>query len=397
MQDSVFHSNNNKNKVQGISNDEGRICHNIADLQIGFIGLGLIGGSIARALKNINSKIRLIAYDHNTDKANSDLQAALSDKVLNNVTKSLEEGFSDCDIIFLCAPVLANIAYLHKLKPIIKPECILTDVGSVKGNIHSEVEQLNLEAQFIGGHPMTGSEKTGYHNSYALLLENAYYILTPTKKVSQDKVAKLKHIVSLMGSIPVLLEAKEHDEITATISHLPHIIAAQLVNLVRNSDDKSEKMRILAAGGFKDITRIASSSPIMWQNICLTNSTSIRRLLNNYIESLKEFSNALSQKDEDYLYQIFDTASDYRSSIPNTAKGILARVYEIYLDITDEAGAIATIATQLAVNQISIKNIGIIHNREFAEGVLRIEFYDQESADKAVNVLNHFHYNIYVR
>lgn len=393
-------------------------------LAIGFIGFGLIGGSIAKAIKSINPNIRLVAYDHSVkdisftrnfvpsaqnlqavtkdmiihnNHTSHDLQDALNDSILNDITFSLHEDFPDCDIIFLCAPVMANIEYLRVLKPLIKESCIITDVGSVKGNIHDEVQLLGLDEHFIGGHPMTGSEKTGYSNSYALLLENAYYILTPTNITPKEKLAAIHNLVAQMGSIPIILDPSEHDEITAAISHVPHIIAAQLVNLIRNSDDKAEQMRMLAAGGFKDLTRIASSSPIMWQNICLTNTASIGKVLDSYIESLEAVSNALKDKDGEYLYNIFNEAGEYRSNIPNTSKGILEKIYEVYMDITDEAGAIATIATQLAVNQISIKNIGIIHNREFEEGVLRIEFYNQTSVDKAIEVLNHSHYNLYIR
>jgi len=365
------------------------------NLTIGFIGFGLIGGSIARALKVINKDFTLMAYQYHKDKPNTDLDCAISDGVLDHVTNSLEVGFPDCDIIFLCAPVLANITYLQQLKPLIKPTCILTDVGSVKGNIHTAVTELDLEKQFIGGHPMTGSEKTGYHNSHALLLENAYYILTPTNCVSSEMIHTLYDLVEKFGSLPIVLDAKEHDEITAAISHVPHIIAAQLVNLVRESDDQEEKMRVLAAGGFKDITRIASSSPTMWQNICLTNAPSIKRLLDRYITSLSEVSKALMRMDEDYLYKIFDTASEYRSSISNKSIGMLKKVFEIYLDIADEAGAIAIIATLLASNQISIKNIGIIHNREFEEGVLRIEFYDEVGATSATTLLKEYNYRVY--
>jgi prephenate dehydrogenase len=200
-----------------------------------------------------------------------------------------------------------------------------------------------------------------------------------------------------MGSLPIILNAKEHDEITAAISHLPHIIAAQLVNLVRDSDDKAEKMRALAAGGFKDITRIASSSPIMWQDICLTNAPVIKCSLDRYIEALQSVSDALTGLNGDYLYHMFDTAGEYRSSIPNKSTGLIKRVFEIYLDIRDEAGAIATLATLLADNRISIKNIGIIHNREFEEGVLRIEFYDEQAEGKAVNLLRSYNYRIYER
>lgn len=368
-----------------------------SDFKIGFIGFGLIGGSIARALKKINNDFYLFAYDYHKDKPSSDLQAALSDGVLNAVTTSLTEEFPECDLLYLCAPVLSNIEYLKQLKPILKSDCILTDVGSVKGNIHTAIQELGMQAQFIGGHPMTGSEKTGYQNSYALLLENAYYILTPAKEASEQMLSLLYRLVEKMGSIPIVLDPYEHDKITAAISHVPHIIAAQLVNLVRESDDEAEKMRVLAAGGFKDITRIASSSPIMWQNICLTNSGDIKQLLDKYIESLQEASKALLRRDGDYLYQMFYTAGEYRSAIPNKSIGLMKKLFEIYMDIMDEAGAIATIATLLASNQISIKNIGIIHNREFEEGVLRIEFYDEPSQIKAGTMLARYNYRIYER
>lgn len=368
-----------------------------SDIRIGFIGFGLIGGSIARALKRINPNYYIIAYDYHKTNPSSDLQAALHDEILNQVTPLLSEGFPDCQLVFLCAPVLSNIEYLKQLKPFLRPDCILTDVGSVKTNIHEAVAKLGLEAQFVGGHPMTGSEKTGYLSSYALLLENAYYILTPTEKTPEPMTRILYQLVKQMGSLPIILNYREHDKITAAISHVPHIIAAQLVNLVRESDDEAEKMRALAAGGFKDITRIASSSPIMWQNICLTNIDEIKECLDRYISSLREASQALSEGDEKYLYQMFDKAGEYRNAIPNKSNGLLNKLFEVYLDIVDEAGAIATIATLLASNQISIKNIGIIHNREFEEGVLRIEFYDEEARQKATTMLERYRYRIYAR
>lgn len=368
-----------------------------SDFKIGFIGFGLIGGSIARALKKINSSYHLVAYDYHKNNPSTDLQAALHDQVLDRVTTTLSEEFPDCDLVFLCAPVLSNIEYLKQLKPLLKSDCILTDVGSVKTNIHEAVEELDLEAQFVGGHPMTGSEKTGYHNSYALLLENAYYILTPTAKTPGVMTQTLYHLVQKMGSIPILLDAREHDKITAAISHVPHIIAAQLVNLVRESDDEAEKMRALAAGGFKDITRIASSSPVMWQNICLTNGHEIKECLDRYISSLQIASEAITANDGEFLYRMFDTAGEYRSAIPNKSIGLMKKLFEVYLDIVDEAGAIATIATLLASNQISIKNIGVIHNREFEEGVLRIEFYDESAQQKAIAMLARYNYRIYER
>ncbi|NLL00429.1 MAG: prephenate dehydrogenase [Clostridiales bacterium] len=365
--------------------------------RIGFIGFGLIGGSIAKAIKANHPTVLIYAFDYHSNKPSADLEAAITDGILDQISYDLEADFSECDIIFLCAPVLANISYLSRLKPIVKPSCIITDVGSVKSNIHKAVEELGMQDIFIGGHPMTGSEKTGYGNSYALLLENAYYILTPTENTPKDKLDQLHALVKEMGSLPIILNAKEHDEITAAISHLPHIVAAQLVNLIRESDDMSEKMKQLAAGGFKDITRIASSSPQMWQNICLTNSKIIKDILDQYILSLKNASDALDTMDGDYLYRMFDTAGEYRNSIPNKSTGLFNKVFEIYIDIIDETGSIATIASLLAYNHISIKNIGIIHNREFEEGVLRIEFYNEQAENEAKNLLRGNKYYVYER
>ncbi len=362
----------------------------------GFIGFGLIGGSIARALKALPDPPMIISYNHNSKKTNASLNEAVADGIIDIVSTNLEQDFADCDIIFLCAPILKNIEYLERLKTVIKKDCILTDVGSVKGNIQEAAEKLLLSSNFIGGHPMAGSEKTGYHSSHEKLLENAYYILTPFPKTPAEKLKTLTDVVTKVGAIPIILNAQEHDLITAAISHVPHLIAAELVNLVKNSDDASEKMRMLAAGGFKDITRIASSSPVIWQNICLTNADSIKTILSRYMNSLASLYEAIDRKDGKYLFDIFEEAGTYRSQIPNS-NGLLNRIYEVFIDITDEAGAIAIIATLLGSNQISIKNIGIIHNREFEQGVLRIEFYKNDEKEKAVQLLKAHNYTIYER
>lgn len=367
------------------------------EITVGFIGFGLIGGSIAIRLKELNPKNRIIAYNHRKDSISHGLKKALQCKVLDKVANNLLEDFKTCDLIFLCGPVLSNITYLSTLKDVIKEDCLITDVGSVKSNIHDAVSKLGLNHQFIGGHPMTGSEKTGFENASSQLLENAYYILTPTKALSKKKVSYFFDLVKEMGSIPLLLDYKEHDDITAAISHVPHIIASSLVTMVKSNDDSRENMRTLAAGGFKDITRIASSSPTMWQNICLTNINSIRHFLDKFIKTLQEVDKALADSNGDFLYEFFDSACEYRNSIPTSSRGILDKVFEIYLDIADKAGSIASIATLLANHTISIKNIGIIHNREFEQGVLKIEFYDEESQYKASSLLRNCGYIIYDR
>ena len=361
--------------------------------KLGFIGLGLIGGSIAKTTKRIHPEIEMIARSGHT----STVSKAFEEGLIKNSKNPSLSDFSDCDYIFLCTPVQQNLEYLRELKHIINPRCILTDVGSVKGDIHREIVSLDMERCFIGGHPMTGSEKSGFVNAKPHLIENAYYILTPSAKVSEEQVQSYHAFVESLKALPIILDYQQHDYVTGAISHLPHILAASLVNFVKEHDTREELMKMLAAGGFKDITRIASSSPVMWQQICLKNRGNISQILGEFIQTLTDAKQAVDQGSEHTLYSIFESSRDYRNSMPEGSSGPIKKQFAVYCDIIDEAGGIATIATILASNMVNIKNIGIIHNREFEEGVLRIEFYDEASSKKAAEILQKFRYIVYER
>ena len=252
-----------------------------------------------------------------------------------------------------------------------------------------------MDANFVGGHPMAGSEKTGYENSTTELLENAFYILTPTSQTPQSMIDTMENIVSRIGAIPVVLQPDTHDDIVAAISHVPHIIAASLVNMVREHDDEKEHMHALAAGGFKDITRIASSSPVMWENICLTNPDSIIRFIDLYIQYMTDMKEAIQKKDSAFITSFFEHSKTYRDSIPTKPMGAIASTHDLHIDVTDKKGEIAIIATILASHDVSLKNIGISHNREDSSGVLCIEFYDETSLLKAEDVLHSYNYVTY--
>jgi prephenate dehydrogenase len=198
----------------------------------------------------------------------------------------------------------------------------------------------------------------------------------------------------MIGSIPIVLDYNKHDFVTGAISHLPHIVASSLVNLVKNSDDEQELMKRLAAGGFKDITRIASSSPEMWEQICTTNNQNLAVILERYIDSLNQVLHKLKAKDGSYIHQLFETSRSYRNSFSQKETGPILPEYTFTVDIANEVGAISTLSVILAAKGISIKNIGINHNREHGEGTLRIEFYDKESMDNAWNQLEQYHYDL---
>lgn len=352
-------------------------------LKCGFIGLGLIGGSIARALKRSVPDVEIIAYDTNLET----LLLAKEEAIADVAAHAIDGSFAGCDYLFLCAPVQKNDANLAAVKEVMKPDCLLTDVGSVKTAIHEAVEAAGLEDHFVGGHPMAGSERTGFANSRASLLENAYYILTPTASVPTGKVEGYRNLVEQIGAIPLVLDHQTHDYVTAAISHLPHVVAASLVSLVQGHDSPDGIMKMVAAGGFKDITRIASSSAAMWQQICLSNAANISSLLSDYIEALTAFRRELDSHEGAALYDRFEGARLYRDSFTAASSGPIKRAYRINVDIDDRSGALARIASLLADHGLSIKNIGITHNRESDDGVLKVEFYEEASMTMAAGIL----------
>ena len=363
------------------------------DLTFGFIGLGLIGGSVAKALKLTTPDCKIIAFD----KDRQSLHLAKEEGIADTICFEVDDTFRQCDIFFLCTPVDFNTQYLDRIKTIRKEGSIITDVGSVKKTIHDVVRELDMEDIFIGGHPMAGSERSGYSASRAGLLENAYYILTPTDSVSTDKTELLSDIIKKAGSIPIIMSEEKHDTVTAAISHLPHMAAYALVNLIHDSDDSDSTMQMIAAGGFKDITRIASSSPIMWQQICGENKEQLINFMDGYINELTALRSSIENNDSNCLYNYFSKAKDYRNDFNDVISGPISRSYRLTVSIPDETGIIAKLSGMFAGKGINLKNMGIVHNREFEEGVLRIEFYDEASLKEGISVLKETEYTIYTK
>ena len=352
-------------------------------LTVGFIGFGLIGGSIARALKaDTDMDITTVVFDIDR----KSVTQAFEDGVADISTNDIGSGFSDCDIIFLCAPIKINMINAEKVAPFMKNGCILTDVGSVKSDMHEKIRELGLGDRFIGGHPMAGSERVGYANSKEKLLENAYYIITADGNVPEEPIKRYKRIVSATGAIPLIMTPEEHDYITAAVSHVPHVISAGLVNLVRDSDSPDGEMRMIAAGGFKDITRISSSSPVMWQNICLTNRKNITSLLDDYISALSETRNMIEEGDAENLRKFFDSARRYRDMFQDASKGPIKSANVVHVEIPDEPGALAVAITLVSARGINIKNVGIVHNREVESGSLSIELHDEKTVSEVCEI-----------
>ena len=242
--------------------------------------------------------------------------------------------------------------------------------------------------------PWPDQKKTGYENSTDHLLENAYYMITPTEKSTPEQIGRIRRVALSIGAIPMVTDYRQHDFSVAAVSHLPHLVASSLVNLVRDNDNEEELMRTIAAGGFKDITRIASSSPVMWEQICMTNTENIKVLLRRYIQSLETIYGELDRRDGSSIHRLFEESGAYRNTFSSHSRGPVAPDYSFTVDIVDEPGSISTLAVLLASKGINIKNIGINHSREEGEGALRISFYNQDSETRAYELLKKYNYTL---
>ncbi|WP_232696341.1 prephenate dehydrogenase [Brevibacillus daliensis] len=361
---------------------------------IAILGVGLIGASIAVALRQ-DSINRIIGFDLYREQ----LDKAINKGILHAGTTDLQTAVRDADFIFLSAPV----EYIHQLiddlaELDLKSGVIVTDVGSTKLEIVKKGQSLGKKGiTFIGGHPMAGSHKSGVDAANVRLYENAFYVLTPTEETKQSEVEKLQHLLQPLHAKVITLKADEHDEIVGAISHFPHIIAALLVNQVSKYNGEQPWYHRLAAGGFRDITRIASSNPKLWRDIILSNTEYLLEIAKDWQRDFAQIVHALEQQDSTEIEAFFRDAREFRDSIPEKQPGAIPPLYDLYVDIPDHPGEIGKITTLLGSKNISISNLQIRETREDLFGALRISFSNQRGLEKGIELLQYFDYNVYQR
>lgn len=361
--------------------------------KIAIFGVGLIGGSLALCFKG-KPGLHVIGYSNNP---NSTIKY-LKHGVVDEATTSIEDAALDADFIFLCVPVGMLESYLqrlHKLK--LKAGCIITDVGSTKNSIVQYSEKLQQKGiHFIGGHPMAGKEKSGVEAATSHLFENAFYVLTPTAQVPEDVYEKLVELLNRTKAQIVRMDPHMHDQIVGAISHLPHIIAVALVNQISKYNKSNDLYQLLAAGGFRDITRIASSDPIIWRDILLNNKDILLELLRDWNAEVSTFIQLLENDNGEGIEQEFSHAGSFRNQLPERGKGIIQSQYEIYVDVPDQPGIIGKIATKLGDHKVNLSNIQVIENRMDDPGVLRLSFREEKDMEKAVDLLKQLNCMIHV-
>ena len=281
--------------------------------QLSIIGCGLIGSSIFKALKKKGLAKKLITFDNDESVTKIIKKEKLTDKIVS----SLEEAVHDSQLVLIATPLSSFESIVGSLKKYLKPGTILTDTNSVKKGPNEIIKKINLKnVSWIPGHPVAGTEKSGPISSTAELFKNRWTILSPSSETDQSDIKKVSDLWESIGSKVKIMSATDHDKILSLTSHLPHVIA---YNIVKTTTDNNEKLKTdvirYSAGGLRDFTRIAASNPTMWKDIFIDNSDLIIDAISNFSRNLEEFKKIIAEKDGKKLLSIFEKAKEFREEV----------------------------------------------------------------------------------
>jgi prephenate dehydrogenase len=354
-------------------------------LSIAIYGVGLLGGSIGAGLKASGYTGKIIGL---SSPASIDAARTLGIIDEGHGYDALETVAGRVDCMFLCTPITVIMKTLKALGEMRLPQgLVISDVGSTKSEIVAcALAALPESVVFIGGHPMAGSEKSGVAACDPFLFQNAMYLLTPhAGALGPSSVEFGAFLEKFLGCRSAIVAPDEHDAIVASVSHVPHLLAVALVNLARLTEEAHPETLKMAAGGFRDMTRIASAPFSMWRDIFKTNKNAIRPLLDAYIDILRTMQTELAS---DGLQGRFEEAARTRREIPSANKGFMHPQTDILVVAKDQPGIIAELSAALAGKRINIKDIEVLKVREGEAGTIRMAFESKETARSAVAVLS---------
>jgi len=279
--------------------------------RLAVIGVGLIGGSLSLALKQAGTVGEVVGYSRTP----SVRQEALDLGIIDRAASSISDAVKDADMIFLAVPMAAMETVLIELSAHIKQDAIITDGGSAKGQLVDIARRVlgDKLSQFVPGHPIAGTEKSGPSAAFATLYQDHRVVLTPVAETDTDALETVRKMWQQTGAEVFDMDVKHHDVVLAATSHLPHILAFNLVGMLAERDDCNEVLRY-AAGGFKDFSRIASSDAVMWRDICLSNSEAILDLIQQYQQGLSDLEHAIRNQDGESLKTVFERAKQARDT-----------------------------------------------------------------------------------
>ena len=349
-------------------------------------GLGLIGASMALGIKRDHPDYEILGY--NRSQASRDI--ALERGMIDRATDDFASFAPLADVIILTLPIKQTIAFIQELAGLnLKEDVIISDAGSTKAAIVDAAEQYltGKPIRFVGAHPMAGSHKTGAASADVNLFENAYYIFTPSSLTSSDTLEEMKDLLSGLHARFIEIDAKEHDRVTSQISHFPHILASGLMEQTAVYAQEHEMTRRFAAGGFRDMTRIAESEPGMWTSILLSNRETILERIEDFKERLDGIGQAISKGEEEEIWNFFNQAREQRQAMEIHKRGGVDSSYDLYVDVPDEEDVILRILELL--RGTSLVNIHINEeNREDVHGILQISFKNAQDLERAERLIS---------
>ena len=348
-------------------------------------GLGLIGASMALGIKRDHPDYEILGY--NRSQASRDI--ALERGIIDRATDDFASFAPLADVIILTLPIKQTIAFIQELAGLnLKEGVIISDAGSTKAAIVEVAEEYlaSKSIRFVGAHPMAGSHKTGAASADVNLFENAYYIFTPSSLTSSDTLEEMKDLLSGLHARFIEIDAKEHDRVTSQISHFPHILASGLMEQTAVYAQEHEMTRRFAAGGFRDMTRIAESEPGMWTSILLSNRETILERIEDFKNRLDEIGQAISKGEEEQIWNFFNQAREQRQAMEIHKRGGVDSSYDLYVDVPDEEDVILRILELL--RGTSLVNIHINEeNREDVHGILQISFKNAQDLERAERLI----------
>ena len=284
------------------------------------IGCGLIGSSLARAIKKHNLSEKIVSSNR-SDIVN---KKVLELKIVDDSSSDTQKMVNDSDLIIIATPLSSYENVILKINNSLKNGMILTDVGSVKEGVISLVEKaIPKDVSWIPSHPIAGTEESGPEAGFLELFKNKWCILTPSKKAKEKDIKTLKLFWEKIGSKVDIMNSKQHDYILSITSHIPHLIAYNIVNTSMNiQDEKQSAIVKYSAGGLRDFTRIAASNPIMWRDIFIQNKTNTTKVIKKFISNLEDLKNAIENEDGKKLEEIFHKTKKIRKAIVDTGQDV---------------------------------------------------------------------------
>jgi len=279
--------------------------------RLAIIGVGLIGGSLARALRGAGAVGEIIGCGRSVE----NLELAFDLGVIDGCTRDPAVAVEEADMVFIAVPLGAMRGVFERIQGKLRDDAVITDGGSVKGSVVADAAAAfgAVPKRLVPGHPIAGTEHSGVAASFPELYHNRRVILTPLPQTEADAVEKVRTMWQATGAQVTEMDVAHHDEVLAATSHLPHMLAFGLVDLLARQQDNDEIFRY-AAGGFRDFTRIASSSPIMWRDICIANARALSAMLARFGDEMTDLAETIRRRDADHLLEIFTRAKAARDA-----------------------------------------------------------------------------------